>query len=163
MRNHHLFEIINRNGKFKYFKMRNLFLLFIELVFSHGINQRIDPNCPWVHQRPRFIFSANLVACPPKDNILNLFYSDYDLNGVCHETCIEEALECIMSCDSTDSTCISACLRAEDTCVTSKTSDIKIIIQALDEPLWYKKNYIFKILFRLPLWHRLSKWLRWLC
>ena len=57
---------------------------------------------------------------PPKDNILNLFYSDYDLNAVCQETCIEEALECIMSCDSTDSTCISACLRAEDNCVTSK-------------------------------------------
>jgi len=63
--------------------------------------------------------------------MLNLFYSDYDLNAVCHETCIEEALECIMSCDSTDSTCISDCLRAEDTCVTSKNVDIKIIKQRL--------------------------------
>ena len=71
---------------------------------------------------------------PPKDNILNLFYSDYDLNAVCQETCIEEALECIMSCDSTDSTCISACLRAEDTCVTSKNFDIDIM-QDLNEPL----------------------------
>ena len=137
MRNHHLFEIINTNGKFKYFKMRNLFLLFIELVFVHGINQRIDPNCPWVHQRPRLIFSANLFACQPIDNILNLFYSDYDLNAVCQETCIGEALECIMSCDSTDSTCISACLRAEDNCVTSKNFDIKIKMQDLNEPLWY--------------------------
>ena len=62
--------------------------------------------------------------------MLNLFYSDYDLNAVCHETCIEEALECIMSCDPTDSTCISGCLRAEDTCVTSK--NFQIIMQGLN-------------------------------
>ena len=47
-------------------------------------------------------------------------YSDYDLNIVCHETCIEETLECVMSCDPTDSTCISVCLRAEDTCLSSE-------------------------------------------
>ena len=41
-------------------------------------------------------------------------YSDYDLNAICHETCIAETLECIMSCDPTDTTCNSDCLRAED-------------------------------------------------
>ena len=52
--------------------------------------------------------------------MLNLFYSDYDLNAVCSENCIEESLECIMSCDPTDSTCISECLRAQDQCGASK-------------------------------------------
>ena len=52
-------------------------------------------------------------------------YSDYDLNAICHETCIDEALECIMSCDSTDSTCLSDCLRAEDSCGASKNFHIR--------------------------------------
>ena len=30
--------------------MRKLILLFIELVLSHGIDHRVDPNCPYVLQ-----------------------------------------------------------------------------------------------------------------
>ena len=78
---------------------------------------------------------SEFVCLPDKEQYFESFYSDYDLNAVCQETCIDEALECIMSCDSTDSTCISACLRAEDPCVTSKNFDIKIIMQDLNEPL----------------------------
>ena len=55
-------------------------------------------------------------------------YSDYELNAVCHEKCIEETLKCVMSCDPTDSTCISVCLRAEGTCLSSKNFHIKMII-----------------------------------
>ena len=122
--------------------MRNLFLLFIEVALSHGTN-RIDPNCPWVHLRTRSIFQAHSDVY----NIRFIFifvYSDYDLNAICHETCIEEALECIMSCDPNDSTCLSDCLRAEDSCGTSKNFHIKIIKHfGLNDSVFNRSNLKF--------------------
>ena len=71
-------------------------------------------------------------------------YSDYDLNAICRETCIDQALECIMSCDSTDSTCLSDCLRAEDSCGASKDSHIKIIKHlGLNHPVFIRSNLKF--------------------
>ena len=45
---------------------------------------------------------------------------DYDLNTACGDICVDETLNCITSCDPTDSECLSACLREEIVCVESK-------------------------------------------
>ena len=45
-----------------------------------------------------------------------MFSSDFELNGVCKEVCVEETFKCITNCDSTDSECISICLRDELIC-----------------------------------------------
>ena len=77
-------------------------------------------------------------------HIVIYVYSDYDLNAICRETCIDQALECIMSCDSTDSTCLSDCLRAEDSCGASKNFHIKIIKQfGLNHLVFIRSNLKF--------------------
>ena len=123
--------------------MRNLFLLFIELVLSYGTNQRIDPNCPWVHQPPWSVFLAHFDVY----NIQYIFIyvsSDYDLNAICHETCIEETYKCIMSCEPTDSTCIYTCLRAEDSCRASKNFHIKVMKHfGFNDPAFIRSNLKF--------------------
>ena len=50
-----------------------------------------------------------------------LFPRDFELNEVCMDVCVEEALTCIINCDPTDSECtgIITCLRAETTCAVS--------------------------------------------
>ena len=72
-------------------------------------------------------------------------FSDFELKKVCEEICSEKTLECITSCDSTNSECYSTCLRAEITCFNRKIFSLK--------PLTSKK-YI-----RMPLWRRLSCWM----
>ena len=49
------------------------------------------------------------------------FFSDYDLSTVCYDICVEDAFNCITSCDPTDSECVYVCLRAEVTCTESKS------------------------------------------
>ena len=46
-----------------------------------------------------------------------MFSSDFELNGVCSEVCVQETLTCITKCDPTDSECVATCLRAEVDCV----------------------------------------------
>ena len=54
--------------------------------------------------------------------------SDYELNIACNDICFDETLECIASCDSTDSECVSICLRAQGDCYDSKLSKSLISI-----------------------------------
>ena len=51
-----------------------------------------------------------------------LFTRDYDLNTVCHDICVDETLQCIATCEPTDSECVSVCLRSEIVCSESKLS-----------------------------------------
>ena len=46
--------------------------------------------------------------------------SDFELNGVCKEVCVEEMAICIINCGPTDSECISSCQRDEKTCIDRK-------------------------------------------
>ena len=46
VRKGHLVSIIKTNEKSEYSKMKNLILLFIELVLSYGTHHRVDPSCP---------------------------------------------------------------------------------------------------------------------
>ena len=119
--------------------MRNLVLVLIELALSHGLHERIDPNCPLV---PRVVrITARIIIqdhcwLRPNDDNFNLVFSDYDLNTVCNDICIEETLKCITICDSTDSECIYRCMRAEITCLESKFCNTNII----SYPRVYRKN-----------------------
>ena len=79
---------------------------------------------------------------------LNRFYSDYDLNTVCHDVCIGETHKCLMICDPTDSECIYECLRAQATCMESKYSDTNVISST-------RTAYPFKI--RKILWESLVR------
>ena len=47
---------------------------------------------------------------------------DYELNTVCHDICVDETLQCIATCEPTDSECVSVCLRSEIVCSESKLS-----------------------------------------
>ena len=48
--------------------------------------------------------------------------SDYDLNIVCGDICIDETLKCVATCEPTDSICLSACFRSQNACFESKLS-----------------------------------------
>ena len=52
--------------------------------------------------------------------------SDIDLNEVCHNQCVNTALDCIQNCDSSNSQCISVCLREEGECYEGKMDNIKL-------------------------------------
>ena len=58
------------------------------------------------------------------NEILNIidFTRDYDLNIVCGDICVEETLECVATCEPTDSECLSACFRSQNVCFESKLS-----------------------------------------
>ena len=113
--------------------MRNLFLLFIEVALSHGTN-RIDSNCPWVHLRTWAVFQTHFDA---SNKWYIYVYSDYDLNAICHDTCILETYKCIMSCEPTDSSCIYTCLRAEDSCGSSKNFHYNL---GLNNPIFFIRS-----------------------
>ena len=75
---------------------------------------------------PAFKLLADGIKMFPESNVQNITFSDYDLNTVCNDICIEETLKCITTCDSTDSECIYGCMRAEITCSESKFCNILV-------------------------------------
>ena len=178
MRNHHLFEIINTNFKIQIIQNEK----YSFSLHRRGLVSRTPrtnwPKLPVSTIRswwgvtdngqsmiPSYILAFKLLA-DRKAIIWTYFYSDYDLNTVCNDICIEKTLKCITTCDSTDSECIYGCMRAEITCLESKFCNINIIsYPTIYRKRLYKKfsadnSYMCRpyltISLRLPLQHRLS-------
>ena len=128
MRKYHLFDIINTRRKIEIFQNEKFYFTLHRagpLPWKERTNRS---KLPVSTPTAQAYFPADIwFLAERKTFMLTYVYSDLDLNAICHETCIDETLECIMSCDPTDTSCISDCLRAEDSCVKSKNFNIKMI------------------------------------
>ena len=133
LRIRHLFEIIKTNRKIQIFQNEKSILTI----------HRAGP-FPW--RQPNWSKLPVSTPWSVLEHILtHIFinvYSDYDLNAICHESCIEETYKCIMACEPTDSTCIYTCLRAEDSCRASKNFHLNIIKHlGLNDPVFISSNF----------------------
>ena len=125
MKKYHLFYIINTRRKIEIFQNEKFYFTLHRagpLPWKKPTNRSKLPV-----STPTAYFPADIwLLAERKAFILICVYSDFDLNAICHENCIEETYKCIMSCEPTDSTCIYTCLRAEDSCGASKNFHVKM-------------------------------------
>ena len=71
-----------------------------------------------------------------------------ELNRACTERCEQDVLDCISKCTTDDSICLSHCIRQNTEC--NNGIKTRTIIETKTR------------IFRLSLWPKLSRWLRWL-
>jgi len=125
MRTHHLFEIINTNREIQIFQNEKSKFTFDRagpVLCDQPTNRSQLPVSTRAVQRFCLCFELISGRLPTERRELleTYFYSDYDLNTICHDICAKETYKCLMICDPTDSECISECFRADATCLKSK-------------------------------------------
>ena len=137
MRNHHLFKFINTNRKTKIFQNEKSYSTRHRAGPESWTPDSWTPRSNWpklpvsttrqgvTNKGSAYLAMFSNSSYSPTEsrcfehNVIH-FCSDYDLNTVCKDICIEETLKCITTCDFTDSECIYGCMRAEITCLESK-------------------------------------------
>lgn len=123
LRNNHLLHSININSEIRIFPNEKFYISVHKTQSFLWSLRTVWLELPVSTSRLEWhiliIQSLYFQTWAPNDDKVYFFISDYDLSTVCHDFCVEETFNCILTCDSSDSDCVYQCLRAEVTCVES--------------------------------------------
>ena len=135
-RNYSQLETINTNRKIEVFQNEKFSFTFHRagpLLWYQSTN------------RPQLPVSIPGLLADRKTLIWTIFYSDYDLNSLCHDICSREFSKCLMICEPSDVLCIHGCMTVRSTCLESKLTDFNIISYESYDMIWFT-TYISYIL-----------------